>query len=157
MLDAGYWILKPTYQNTCRPKYPYSPSYRNTTAPYSPGLFLKLLLGVDFGPSRCHYVQVGLLICNGTKVDKNTIISCYQQIGICDLGGMNRRKPAKFYFCPMTNPTGQQGHPPHNETPKPNKPHWLLYLIGAILVLFLLQKVGCGPVTMEEKTEWKER
>ncbi len=57
----------------------------------------------------------------------------------------------------MANNYSHQDYPPPVGPPKPAKPHWLLYVIGAIVVLFLLQKVGCGPLRTEEKVEWIDR
>ncbi|MBI5915208.1 MAG: hypothetical protein HY842_07520 [Bacteroidetes bacterium] len=48
----------------------------------------------------------------------------------------------------------------NQESDKPSsspKPHWLVYVLAALVVLFLLQKVGCGPVRTEEKLEWIDR
>jgi len=57
----------------------------------------------------------------------------------------------------MSTPQHHQPvHPPSGPPPS-NKPNWLLYVIGAILLLFLLQKVGCGPMQVHENTEWIDR
>jgi hypothetical protein len=54
------------------------------------------------------------------------------------------------------DPIHQQ--PQHqDQPPTKGKPSWLLYIIGGIIVLFLLQKVGCGPVQTHEKMDWIDR
>jgi hypothetical protein len=37
------------------------------------------------------------------------------------------------------------------------RPSWWLYLLGGIVLLFLLQKIGCGPVKTHEEMQWIDR
>ncbi|MBK9014937.1 MAG: hypothetical protein IPM82_13150 [Saprospiraceae bacterium] len=57
----------------------------------------------------------------------------------------------------MSTPQHHQPNQQPSGLPPSNKPSWLLYVIGAILLLFLLQKVGCGPVQTHEKVDWIDR
>jgi hypothetical protein len=53
--------------------------------------------------------------------------------------------------------TSQRTSTEHDELPHPKKPTWWVYVLVAVIILIILQKLGCGPIHTEDKVEWLPR
>ena len=43
------------------------------------------------------------------------------------------------------------------DQPQPSRPNWIFWVIGILILLFVMQKTGCGVFRTEEKMEWLDK